>query len=158
GRYQIIRSISMGGMGAVYEVMDGVTESRRALKVILPEFIEDAEIRARFELEAKITGTIESEHLVRISDAGIDAATGMPFLAMELLKGQDLDDIIDQRGVLPKSEVVLYLFQIALALDKTHAVGVIHRDLKPGNLFVTIRDDGSSCVKILDFGVAKVLK
>src|SRR5262249_36188212 len=127
------------------------------LKVMLPQVVSDPALRARFALEAKVTGDIESDHLVRVSDAGVDEVTGVPFLVMELLRGEDLRTVVVSRGDLPPDEVVTYLTQASRALDKTPAAGIVHRDLKPDNLFVTRRDDGSPCVKILDFGVAKVL-
>ena len=156
GRYHVVRCIKTGAMGAVYEVADTTTNSRRALKVMLPGAVEDADLRARFALEAKVTGSIESDHIIRVSDAGIDESSAMPFLIMDLLRGEELGALVRRRGALPASDVVTYLFQVALALDKTHAAGIVHRDLKPENLFVTTRDDGSPCVKILDFGIAKV--
>ncbi|WP_437711108.1 serine/threonine-protein kinase [Sorangium sp. So ce448] len=157
-RYQVLRVIKAGGMGAVYEVMDDVTATRRALKVMLPSLLDSEELRARFALEARITGVIESDHIVRTSDAGVDDETGTPFLVMELLRGEELGSLVKKRGALPAEDVALYLFQAALALDKTHAASIVHRDLKPDNLFVTVRDDGSPCVKILDFGIAKVIE
>ncbi|WP_437276913.1 serine/threonine-protein kinase [Sorangium sp. So ce375] len=157
-RYQVLRVIKAGGMGAVYEVMDDVTATRRALKVMLPSLLDSEELRARFALEARITGIIESDHIVRTSDAGVDDDTGTPFLVMELLRGEELGSLVKKRGALPAEDVALYLFQAALALDKTHAANIVHRDLKPDNLFVTVRDDGSPCVKILDFGIAKVIE
>ncbi|KYF77919.1 hypothetical protein BE11_51005, partial [Sorangium cellulosum] len=157
-RYQVVRVIKAGGMGAVYEVMDDVTATRRALKVMLPSLLDSEELRARFALEARITGIIESDHIVRTSDAGVDDETGTPFIVMELLRGEELGSLIKKRGALPAEDVAIYLFQAALALDKTHAAGIVHRDLKPDNLFVTVRDDGSPCVKILDFGIAKVIE
>ena len=157
GRYRIVQCIKAGSMGAVYEVVDAKTDSHRALKVMLPGIIEDADLRARFELEARVTGNIESDHIVRTSDAGIDPDSGTPFLVMDLLRGDELGRLIEKRKTVPRSEVMVYLFQAALALDKTHAAGIVHRDLKPENLFVTYRDDGSPCLKILDFGIAKVV-
>ncbi|WP_437971705.1 protein kinase [Sorangium sp. So ce260] len=152
----MIRSLKAGGMGAVYEVVDVVTDRRRALKVMLPGSIQDPAMRARFAQEARITGGIESDHIVPVSDAGIDAESGMPFLVMDLLQGEELASLSARRGPLPPVEVVLYLGQVALALDKMHAAAIVHRDLKPANLFLTRRDDGSPCVKVLDFGLAKV--
>lgn len=143
-------------MGAVYEVVDTKTDSRRALKVMLPSIIEDRDLRSRFEREARVTGGIESDHIVRVSDAGIDESTSTPFLIMDLLRGEELAGMVRRRGALPPEEVVTYISQVAIALDKTHAAGIVHRDLKPENLFVTYRDDGSPCVKILDFGIAKI--
>jgi serine/threonine-protein kinase len=156
-RYRVVRCIKAGGMGAVYEVVDDRTDSPRALKVMLPSMLSDPDLRARFAQEARVTGNIQSDHIVRVSDAGIDQATQMPFLVMDLLKGHELATLMEQRGGLPFPEVVVYLHQAALALDKTHAAGIVHRDLKPENLYLTLRDDGSPCIKILDFGIAKVV-
>lgn len=157
GHYEIVRCIAAGAMGTVYEVIDQKTRRRRALKVMLPSLVSDPELRARFKLEATITADIVSEHIVETFDADVDADTGAPFLVMELLRGEDLADTLSKRKRLPAEEVILYLSQAARALDKTHAAGIIHRDLKPENLFVTHRDDGSPRVKVLDFGIAKVV-
>jgi tRNA A-37 threonylcarbamoyl transferase component Bud32 len=156
GRYEIVRMLSHGGMGAVYEVIHRDTARRRALKVMLPTLLGDDSMRARFLLEARVTAEVASENLVETFDAGIDAATDQPFLVMELLKGSDLESWV-QRGPVPWQEVVTLLSQVARGLDRTHAAGIVHRDLKPENLFVTTREDGAPLVKILDFGIAKVV-
>ncbi len=157
GRYRIVRSIASGGMGAVYEVEHVETSRHHALKVLLPSLVDRQEIRDRFKQEARITATIESEAIVQVFDAGVDTDTGMPFLVMELLRGEDLAKVVARDGPLPPAKVVGYLMQAATALDKTHAAKVVHRDLKPENLFLSTREDGSEQVKILDFGVAKLL-
>jgi serine/threonine-protein kinase len=156
-RYRVLRGIKAGAMGAVHEARDERTNSLCALKVMLPGVLEDAILRDRFAQEAKITGEIRSDHVVRVTDAGVDAVTGMPFLVMELLHGEELGALLKKRGHIPIDEALLYLSQVALALDKAHAQGIVHRDLKPGNLFIAQRDDGSPCVKILDFGIAKLV-
>jgi serine/threonine-protein kinase len=156
-RYRVVRALKVGGMGAIYEVLDGTTNARRALKVMLPGAVSDPELRARFALEARVTGDVESEHVVRVSDAGIDEGSDTPFIVMDLLRGEDLGQALAERGALSPAEVVRLLWQAGMALDKTHAAGIVHRDLKPENLFVTRRDDGSACVKVLDFGIAKVI-
>jgi serine/threonine protein kinase len=157
GRYRVLRSIKAGGAGVIYEIQDEVTSRRRALKVMLPGTIKEASLRRRFAQEAKISGAIESDHIAQVSDAGIDEGSDMPFIVMDLLQGQDLASLSQSRGPLPAADVVLYLSHVALALDKTHAAGIVHRDLKPENLFLTMRDDGSPCVKVVDFGVAKAI-
>ncbi|MDI1476619.1 serine/threonine-protein kinase [Polyangium sp. y55x31] len=157
GHYQIVRSVNAGAMGVVYEVVDLKTRRRRALKVMLPSIIQNEEMRERFKLEATITADIVSEHLVETFDAGVDPETGAPFLTMELLQGDDLATLLHDRGRFAPAEVVALLWQVARALDKTHAAGIVHRDLKPENLFVTRRDDGSPRVKVLDFGIAKIV-
>jgi TolB-like protein/tRNA A-37 threonylcarbamoyl transferase component Bud32 len=157
GRYTVGRCLRAGGMGAVYECVHIATRKRRALKVMLPSLVADPTLRARFELEARVTADVDSEHIVETFDAGVDGETGAPFLVMELLRGEDLGAMLARRGRLPSEEVLLLLAQAASALDKTHAAGIIHRDLKPENLFVATRDSGSSRLKILDFGIAKLL-
>jgi serine/threonine-protein kinase len=144
-------------MGAVYEVIHLETQRRRALKVMLPGIVADPDLRARFKLEATVTANVESEHIVETFDAGVEEVTGAPFIVMELLRGEDLGALLARRRRLPPDEVVTLLFQASLALDKTHGAGIVHRDLKPENLFVTLRDDGSPRLKVLDFGIAKVL-
>src|SRR6185503_6920383 len=115
------------------------------------------DMRARFRLEASVASQIESEHIVQVFDAGVDDETGLPFLVMELLRGESLGAALERRGRFAGDEVVTLLNQASLALDRTHAAGIIHRDLKPENLFVTARDDGTPRLKVLDFGIAKVV-
>ncbi len=156
GRYRVVSAIKAGGMGAVYEVLDEATNARRALKVMLPSLIEDEDMRARFALEARITGDVESDHIARVLHAGVDDATGMPFIVMELLRGRDLGAELKARGSLPADEIATYLAQAARALDKTHAAGIVHRDLKPANMFLEQRAGGASIVKVLDFGISRL--
>ena len=103
-----------------------------------------------------MVGRVHSDHIVEVVDAGI-TESDTPYLVMNLLRGEDLGAMLDAQGKLGQDFVLEALGQVALGLDKVHAEGVIHRDLKPENLFATERDDGSLCVKILDFGVAKVV-
>jgi serine/threonine-protein kinase len=156
-RYRVIRCIAAGGMGAVYEVLHLETNRRRALKVMHPHLFESDEMRSRFKLEARIAAEVDSEYIVDVFDAGVDEATQMPFLVMELLRGEELGDRLKRLGGLPHDEVVTYMQQTAWALDRTHAASIVHRDLKPQNLFLTTREDGTPRIKILDFGVAKLI-
>jgi serine/threonine-protein kinase len=156
GRYRPIRVIGRGGMGAVYEVEHLHTGQRLALKVLLARFGDSAEAIERFKREARASSRIQSDHVVRVTDA--DRAPELedaPFLVMELLQGTDLERATAGHKVSP-AEVVEWMRQIARALTKAHALGIVHRDLKPENLFLTTRDDGTPCVKILDFGIAKI--
>src|SRR4029079_11323431 len=157
GRYKILRCIAQGGMGAVYEVTHLETDRRRALKVMHPHILGSREMHERFKLEAKVAAHIESEFIVDVFDAGVDEATQMPFLVRELLRGEELGKRLKRVGRFSPGEVVTYLHQVAMALDKTHQASIVHRDLKPENLFLTERDDKSPRIKILDFGVAKVV-
>lgn len=134
------------------------TERRRALKVMHAHLFHSDEMRERFQREAKIAAQIESEHIADVLDAGVDEATKMPFLVMELLRGEDLQERIKRLGPRPTTEVLTCLRQVSTALDKTHNHGIVHRDLKPQNLFLTYREDGSPRIKILDFGIAKLVR
>jgi eukaryotic-like serine/threonine-protein kinase len=157
GRYRLIRRLAAGAMGAVYEAQHLGTDRRLALKVMLSHVIERPELRRRFELEARVSARVNSPFIVEVLDAGVDEATGVPFLVMELLRGEDIGQCLRRVGRFSPEETVGCLYQTALALEKTHAAGIVHRDLKPANLFLSVRDDGERCIKILDFGVAKLI-
>jgi formylglycine-generating enzyme required for sulfatase activity/tRNA A-37 threonylcarbamoyl transferase component Bud32 len=156
-RYQIVRCIASGGMGAVYEAVHLDTRRHRALKVMLPQLVSNDALRQRFKQEATIVANVHSQHVVEITDAGVDNATGAPFIVMELLIGHDLQEMLEQKGPMNPHQLAELMRQAALALDRTHKAGIVHRDLKPENLFVTLRDDGAPHLKILDFGIAKVV-
>ena len=156
-RFDFIRPLKSGGMGAVYEVVARETGRRRALKLMLPGALASEDLRSRFRLEARVAAGIDVDHVVDVIEAGACPVTGAPYLVMELLEGEDLGSLLARRGHLEGAEVVALLSQVGEALDRVHAAGVIHRDLKPENLFLTRRDDGPGRVKILDFGVAKVI-
>jgi serine/threonine-protein kinase len=143
-------------MGSVYEVVHLETKRRRVLKTMLPNLLTDSDMRDRFKLEATVTARIESEHIVEVFDAGFDIATGLPYLVMEYLRGESLAAVLG-RGPVSPEDCIAILYQASLALDRTHAAGIVHRDLKPENLFLTKRDDGTLRLKLLDFGIAKVI-
>ncbi len=156
-RYTVVKCIATGGMGSVYEVVNNATRRKCALKVMLPSLVADPDLRARFQAEATIAAQIGSEHIVDVLDAGIDAATKTPFIVMELLVGEELCDRLVRLGAMRPDEAIELLRQAALALDRTHAAAIIHRDIKPENFFIATREDGSPRMKILDFGIAKVM-
>jgi eukaryotic-like serine/threonine-protein kinase len=164
-RYLIQRRIAEGGMGAIFEAQHTGTERRVALKLLFPHIISVASARAKFELEAKVSARVNSPYIVEVLDAGFDELTQSPYLVMELLSGQSLAAYVKERGRLDFDEALGFLRQVAAGLDAAHgyteASGaikpIVHRDLKPENLFVTQERDGSRRVKILDFGIAKVL-
>jgi eukaryotic-like serine/threonine-protein kinase len=166
GRYRIERFLAQGGYGAVYVAEQLATEALVAVKVLWPHVLSSQEVVDRFELEAKVAGRVRSDFIVRILDAGIDETTRMPFLVMELLEGRSLLDHVKTSGPLGAAEIVTFMMQVAQGLDKAHgyttkdgkALPIVHRDLKPENLFLTVRDDGLRVVKILDFGIAKILR
>lgn len=157
GKYRVVRQLGRGGMGTVYLVKHAKTDEKLAMKLLNPSVIESEEARERFRREARTPALIDSDHVARVVDSDIAEALGdVPFIVMEYLKGRDLQVLSNEVGALPAKEVVTYLRQAAIALDKAHGLGIVHRDLKPENLFLTKRDDGTPCIKLLDFGVAKL--
>jgi serine/threonine-protein kinase len=157
GRYRVVKQLGEGGVGAVFIVQHIHTDERLALKVLQDETMHDRNTIERFRAEARAPARIDSDHIVRVTDADVAPELGgAPYLVMELLKGRDLGVELGARGALHPKEVVLYLRQAARALDKAHAIGIVHRDLKPENIFLTIREDGLPSVKLLDFGIAKL--
>jgi serine/threonine-protein kinase len=156
-KYRVVRRLGEGGMGAVYLVQHVKTDERFAMKILHPDVVSNDAARERFRREARTPARIDSDHVARVVDSDIAQDFGdVPFLVMEYLRGQNLQDLSDELGPLDPREVLVYLRQVAIALDKAHAIGIVHRDLKPENLFLTTRDDGSPCVKVLDFGIAKL--
>jgi serine/threonine protein kinase len=159
GEFRIVRPLSAGGMGAVYVAQQASTGKLRALKLMHPTLLADPRLRERFEQEARVGALIKSNHVVQVIGAGVDQPTGVPWLAMELLEGEDLAACIRRRRNLQPSEVYEIFRQVGHALGAAHAVGVVHRDLKPENIFLARSQDatGLTSVKILDFGIAKVV-
>ncbi len=149
-RYRIQRLLGRGGMGAVYLADDEVLHDLVALKVISSAYASDEiAMVARFRREAANARKVSSPHVIRIHDLG-EARPGLLYLSMEYFAGRTLADIIAQRGVVPLSDVTDLLRQICEGLEAAHQAGVIHRDLKPGNILVGER----GAVKIIDFGLA----
>ena len=159
GEYRIIQPLSAGGMGTVYIAEQMGTGKRRALKLMLPELVRDERLRARFAQEARVGARIDSEHVVEVVDAGVDTFTGMPYLAMELLDGEDLSRWRPKQGSLSGADARRILEELCHAVGAAHRVGIVHRDLKPENLFVTKSKRVGSHVtlKVLDFGIAKLV-
>jgi serine/threonine-protein kinase len=156
-RYRVERQLGQGGMGSVYLVRHVRTQERLALKVLHASIAADPRALERFRGEAQAPARIDSDHVVRVVDADVaPELDGAPFLVMEYLRGRDLGQLLVERGRLTAPEVVDLLGQAARALDKAHALGIVHRDLKPENLFLAERDDHTTSLKVLDFGVAKL--
>jgi TPR repeat protein/tRNA A-37 threonylcarbamoyl transferase component Bud32 len=156
--YRIIAPLARGGMGVVYVAEQLSTGKRRAIKLMLPELVESPELRARFQREATIGARIESEHVVEVIGAGVDAATGAPWLAMELLSGEHLGALVERLGPLAGASAKQVLAELCHALAAAHRVGIVHRDLKPENVFLaeSRREGAPFTVKVLDYGIAKV--
>jgi eukaryotic-like serine/threonine-protein kinase len=156
GRYQITGFIGSGGMGNVFEVEHLRLGRRFALKVLRPDLARDDKLVERFEREARALANLQSEHIVSIIDSGA-SSDGSPYFVMELLQGEDLRRLLSRLGPLPAKRAVHIGIDACRALHAAHAAGVVHRDLKPENLFIVKGDDGRDVVKLLDFGVAKLL-
>jgi serine/threonine protein kinase len=154
GKYRVERVLGRGGMGLVVEANHIQLDQAVAIKFLLPDAAQIQGASARFLREARAASRIKSEHVARVLD--IDTTPeGSPFLVMELLVGIDLHQYIRTRGPMSIADAVDAILQVCEALAEAHALGIVHRDLKPSNLFLTRRLDGTSLVKLLDFGIAK---
>jgi eukaryotic-like serine/threonine-protein kinase len=157
GRYELLRVLAQGGMGAIYEARNATTGKRCALKVLLSAQLEPGSPAVRrFLQEARASSAVESDHIVQVFDAGVEETTGAPYLVMELLRGEDLRALSKRLQHLPPELVARLALQAAIGLAKAHDAGIVHRDIKPANLFLTERDGGEFALKIVDFGIAKV--
>ena len=155
-KYRVEGVIGAGGMGHVFAARHLELERRVAIKVMLPEMLDHSDSVPRFIREAKAAGALRSEHAVRIFDIG-RLESQAPYIVMEYLEGQDLMSRLTDGGALPIREAIDYMLQACDAIAEAHAAGVVHRDLKPHNLFVTRGRDGEPFIKVLDFGLAKDL-
>ncbi|WP_437675389.1 serine/threonine-protein kinase [Sorangium sp. So ce131] len=155
GKYRVDRLLDKGAMGAVVAATHVELGELRAIKLLLPATAADPEMGRRFLREARIAARLKSEHAVRVHDVGrLD--DGLPYMVMEFLAGRDLRSLRKQLGPLPVDEATLYVIQACDALAEAHALGLVHRDVKPANLFLTHTREGTPCIKVLDFGVSKV--
>ncbi len=154
GKYVIERVLAVGGMGAVMGARDLALERRVAIKFLLPKVLASNDVRERFFREARAAVSIRSEHVVDVYEIGV-APPDVPFIVMEYLPGRDLHKMLEGRAPLPTHEAIDYVLQACEALAEAHALGIVHRDMKPSNLFVTHRPDGSAFIKVLDFGISK---
>jgi serine/threonine-protein kinase len=157
GRYRVKRLLGEGGMGGVYEGEHLEIGKRVAIKIVHALHARDPQIAARIKQEARSTGAIESEHIVQVFDAGEDPQLGL-FLVMEMLKGEDLSKLLLRKTRVSSMAGATIVLQAAQGLARAHAAGIVHRDLKPANIFLSTRDDGSSLVKLVDFGIAKLVR
>jgi serine/threonine protein kinase len=151
GRYDLLRFMAAGGMGEVFEAHDQKRDCRVAIKVLREELSKDAEWCARFKRESEVAAAIHSPYVARVLNAG-ETRGGRRWIAFELLAGESLDARLRQSRSLPFADVGWMIEHLLMALDSAHGLGVIHRDIKPGNLFVV--PVGPKLV-VLDFGIAK---
>jgi serine/threonine protein kinase/curved DNA-binding protein CbpA len=149
GKYEIVKLLGRGGMGAVYQAFDPVLERAVALKVMLPEAAGDPEHKQRFEREARAVARLSHPAVVTVFDLGYHT-DGSPYIVMELLRGQDLHARLRQEPVLSLADKVSIVAQVLDGLGHAHKSGIVHRDIKPANVFLT--EDGTA--RIMDFGIA----
>ncbi len=151
GKYEILRPIGKGAMGKVYLAHDTILDRDVALKVMVAQIADDPELKQRFTREAQAVAKMQHPNLVTVFDLG-SHTDGSPYIAMEFLKGQDLQKAVRQTPPMTVERKVAVIVQVLAGLAHAHQAGIVHRDIKPANIF--IQDDGS--VKIMDFGVARL--
>jgi eukaryotic-like serine/threonine-protein kinase len=155
-RYKVLAKLGEGGMGAVYLAEHVFIQKRVALKVLAPELARREELGARFLQEARAASSIGQENVIDISDFG-QTSDGLVYFVMEYLEGVDLGAAIRRDGALSWPRAKHIVLQIGKALRAAHAQGIVHRDLKPENVFLIEREGRPDFVKLLDFGIAKVM-
>ena len=151
GRYRIDQQIGVGGMAVVYRATDLNTQHFVAVKVLKPEYNQDAEYVARFQREAEAASKMTHHNIVNLLDVGMDSS-GNRYLIMEYVEGQTLKDVIREKGRLSETSAVQITIRILSALQHAHSNGIIHRDIKPQNILM--QSDGH--VKVADFGIARM--
>lgn len=154
GKYRIVRLIGDGGMGTVYEARHEFLETSVALKFLHADLAKRAGLGSRFLQEARVSAQIRSPHVAHVTDVD-QTADGSPYLVMELLHGEPLQQAMDRMGKLPPEQAVNFALQILSGLESAHAIGVVHRDLKPDNVFI-VPASGGPLLKLIDFGIAKL--
>src|SRR6187402_1246312 len=154
GKYALLREIGSGASGKVYEAEHLVVGKFVAIKVMNREQFADPEQRVQFVSEARAAARIAHANVVDIHDLGL-TPEGVPYLVMELLRGETLEDIIDSRGALPAQYACELMLQVLAALSAAHAQGFLHCDLKPANVMITHPRPDRPHVKVLDFGIAR---
>ena len=154
-RYRLIQLIGQGAMGTVWCAEHIRLGSRVAIKLIETSIAQNPEVLERFQREAKAAAAISCPYVVQIYDFGVD--DGIPYIAMELLVGESLGDRIKRAFWLNAPDTYRILSHVGMALEKAHEAGLVHRDIKPDNIFLTQGHDGQVLAKVLDFGVAKDL-
>lgn len=154
GKYRVERIIGQRRTAVLLDARHIRLDERRLIKLVLPEHAPDRLIVARFRREARATGSIDSEHVLCLYDVG-EIEDGRPYMVMEPLNGLDLSQVLERDGVLPLVDAVDYVIQGCKGIAAAHAQGIIHLNLQPQNLFLNQRPDGTTIIKVLDFGFSK---
>ena len=154
GKYRVSRTLGVGGMGVVVAATHIDLYQRVALKFLLPQASAHPELIERFAREARAAAQIQSEHVARVIDVGT-LETGAPYMVMEYLEGQDLHQALKDLTRIDVQTAVGYVLHACEAIAEAHVLGIVHRDLKPANLFLAAKPNGTTVVKVLDFGISK---
>jgi serine/threonine protein kinase len=154
GKYRVDAILGQGGMGVVVACTHMGLGERRAVKMLRRDVLTDHDAVQRFIREARAAGQLKSEHVAKVFDVNLHDGD-LPFMVMEYLEGADIGQLLEERTTLGATWAVDLTLQAAEALAEAHSHGIVHRDVKPSNLFVTWRPDGSAIVKVLDFGISK---
>ena len=157
GRYRLTRRLGEGGMGTVYEATDLGIDKPVAVKVLRDKYLDRPSVAQRLQQEAKLASSIRHEHIIDITDTGA-TDDGRTFVVMELLLGESLGELLRREGALPEARAVGIARQIAMALGAAHAAGIIHRDVKPENVFLVQGRDREDFVKVVDFGISTIMQ
>jgi serine/threonine-protein kinase len=155
-KYVVQRLIGEGGLGVVVAAKHVQLDQMVAIKYLRPKVLTSQLAAERFVNEARLAARIRSEHVARIYDVGT-LPTGAPYIVMEYLSGMDLGRVLEANGALPVWRAVDYVSQACEALVEAHSAGIVHRDIKPQNLFVTTTANGTPLLKVLDFGISKLM-
>jgi serine/threonine-protein kinase len=156
GRYELETQLGRGGMGEVWRARHVALKQHVAIKFLARASAAREVARKRFESEAQITAQLKTRHAVQVFDYGI-TESGQPYLVMELLDGETVGHRLDRLKTLTVATTATFLGQAARALERAHSVGIVHRDFKPDNLVIAVDEDGREYIKVLDFGIAKIL-
>lgn len=156
-RYLITEKLGAGGMGRVYLAQHVRLPKQAAIKVLHPWLLHDAAARDRFKEEAERTCRIRDSHVAQVYDFG-ETAEGQVYLEMEFVEGEALSALLAREGALPPARVAEIVRQVAEGLTAAHEIGIVHRDLKPDNIMVGANRDGTDCIKVVDFGIAKAIQ
>jgi eukaryotic-like serine/threonine-protein kinase len=156
GKYAVERIVGSGGMGIVAKAYDTASHRRVAIKTVAPDTLLNPDVVQRFMREARSVSRIRGDHVARIFDVGV-FEEGAPYMVLEYLEGIDLQKYLAKHGPLAVVHVVRFVLEACEALAEAHAAKIVHRDLKPANLFLARTAKGGTAIKVLDFGVSKLL-
>ncbi|HET6776704.1 MAG TPA: protein kinase, partial [Actinomycetota bacterium] len=153
GRYRLLGPVGEGGMATLWRAMDEQLEREVAVKILRPQFGADPGFSTRFRNEARAAGSLSHPNVVQVYDFGTDAEAGDQYIVMQLVDGEDLAAVLRERGSLPVDEAVAIGAAVADALEAAHSRGLIHRDIKPGNILIT----PTGRTLVTDFGISRAI-